>query len=249
MMSQETDPRRTHPRRSPKDLEMFCYRAAASATPQQRRNIGLSLLDLSAGGARLRTLEPVARGESVTLELRDRSSGEAFRARGEIRWSASAGTAHTAGIQFREHYSTVELREYFATGLRPAVPDIVLRMAEKRKGDRFSVRNVQASLLKAGSLAEQGFRRNLVREVVDLSPGGAQVLVVEPLEPGALIRFSLHMETLPDTLDVQAAVRWSKPDRGTAGDSHRVGLQFLNLSDDRRRMIEFMRKWFSKPRR
>ncbi len=245
----EIDPRRSAPRRKALGLEMFCYRASASATPQMRRNIGQELLDISVGGARVRVTELVSRGESVTLELKDRQSGEAFRARGEVRWVSSAGLAHYAGLQFREHYSPLELREYFATGTRPEAADIVLRPPEKRKADRFRIRDCSATIFRQGSLAQQGIKRNLVREVGDLSSSGAKVTLVETLEPGALVQFNLSFSSMPDTLDVLAAVRWCKPDTGTAGTSFHCGLQFLNLSEDRRKKIEFMRKWFSKPRR
>jgi hypothetical protein len=244
-----SDPRRTHPRRQAKNLELFCYRAAASLVPQQRVNIGEALLDISAGGARVRVREPLARGDSVTLELRDRSSGEAFRARGEVRWCASSNGSACVGLQFREHYSPVESREYFATGVRSAPADIVLRPPEKRKAERFTVREVTATLTWSGTVAQQGLKRNLLRELGDLSVSGMRGTVVESLEPGALLQFTLSLDTMPDTFDALAAVRWCRPDLRTAGESFLCGLQFLNIGDDRRKKLEFLRKWFSRPRR
>ena len=80
-MTPDYDTRRAFPRRSVRDVDMFCYRASPSAAPQLRRNIGSEILDISQGGARVRVNEAVGRGETVTLELRDRASGESFRAR------------------------------------------------------------------------------------------------------------------------------------------------------------------------
>jgi Tfp pilus assembly protein PilZ len=249
MSTPSVDPRRSHPRRAAAGLELFCYRAAASVVPQQRSNLGVELLDIAAGGARVKVRELLSRGEAVTLELRDRTSGEAFRARGEVRWAAQSDGTLSVGVQFREHYSTVELREYFATGRRPAPADIVLRPPEKRKAERFKVREAVATLMRQGTLSPQGLKRNLLRELGDLSLSGLRATVVESLEPGALVQFTLSLATLPETLDVLGAVRWCKPDHGTAGDSFLCGVQFINPTEDRRKKIDFLRKGFSKPRR
>src|SRR5687768_823768 len=143
-MAPEQDTRRAFPRRRVPNVDMFCYRASPSATPQMRRNIGAEILDISQGGARVRVSEAVGRGETVTLELRDRSSGEAFRARGEVRWAVSAGLGHLLGVQFSEHYTPVGEREVFTTGATPTVKlpssdervDISLTPQEKRKAER-----------------------------------------------------------------------------------------------------------------
>src|SRR5258706_15735531 len=112
-MTQDPETRRAHPRRRVGNVEMFLYRASPSATPQMRRNIGSEIVDISPGGARVRVSEPVGRGETITLELRDRASGESFRARGEVRWAATAGPGALLGVQFSEHYTPVGSRESF----------------------------------------------------------------------------------------------------------------------------------------
>src|SRR5262245_37452293 len=105
------DPRRAHPRRVVAGVDMFCYRASASLLPQMRKNIGQELVDISQGGARVKVSEAVRQGETITIELKDRQSGETFRARGEVRWCASrqAGiqSAHYLGVQFSEVYTPV----------------------------------------------------------------------------------------------------------------------------------------------
>jgi Tfp pilus assembly protein PilZ len=248
MSTTSADPRRAHPRRAASGLDLFCYRASASVVPQQRSNLGMELLDISAGGARVKVRELLGRGDAVTLELRDRNSGEAFRARGEVRWATQSNGTLLVGVQFREHYSPVELREYFATGVRPAA-DIILRPPEKRKAERFKVRDSVGTLMRQGTLAQQGLKRNLLRDLGDLSLSGLRATVVESLEPGALVQFTLSLATLPETLEVLGAVRWCKPDHATAGDSFICGVQFINPTEDRRKKIEFLRKWFSRPRR
>jgi len=256
-MAADPETRRQHPRRAVKNVEMFCYRASPSATPQMRRNIGSEILDISRGGARVRVSEAVGRGETVTLELRDRASGESFRARGEVRWSTAAGLGHLLGVQFSEHYTPVGDREVFTASASPApksskaegLPDITLTPAEKRQAERFSLKDYNITLYRQGTLGSQGLKRNLGRSIHDISLTGAQLEVSEGLEPGALAQFTLHLNSLSDSLDALAAVRWCRPDPAVAGSSYRAGLQFLNLGDAQRKKIDFMRKWFTKPKK
>lgn len=257
-MTPEHDTRRAFPRRRVPNVDMFCYRASPSATPQMRRNIGAEILDISQGGARVRVSEAVGRGETVTLELRDRASGESFRARGEVRWAISAGLGHLLGVQFSEHYTPVGEREIFTLGASPTIKlipqketgvDIVLAPDEKRKSERFALKDYTLTLYRQGTLASQGLKRNLGRTILDISSTGAQLEVSENLESGALVQFTVHLSTLSDSLDALAAIRWCRPDPSIAGSSYRAGVQFLNLGDPQRKKIEFMRKWFTKPKK
>jgi hypothetical protein len=256
-MTPDQDTRRAHPRRHVPNVDMFCYRASPSATPQMRRNIGSEILDISQGGARVRVNEAVGRGETVTLELRDRASGESFRARGEVRWAISAGLGHLLGVQFSEHYTPVGEREVFTLGASPTikmvpqkeVKDIVLTPDEKRKSERFALKDYTLTVYRQGTLAAQGLKRNVGRTILDISSTGTQLEVSEMMESGSLVQFTVHLNTLSDSLDALAAVRWCRPDPSVAGSSYRAGLQFLNLGDPQRKKIEFMRKWFAKPRK
>jgi hypothetical protein len=259
VMAPAPDTRRAYPRRRLSNVEMFCYRASPSITPQFRRNIGAEIVDISPGGARLRVSEPVGRGETVTLELRDRASGESFRARGEVRWSASATPGAVLGVQFSEHYTPVGARENFtgavATAAKdlkappPPSDDIVLAPQEKRSAVRFALHDYVITVYRQGALASQGLKRNLGRSVLDISQTGVQLEVSESLEAGALVQFTIHLNALSDSLDALAAVRWCRPDMAIAGGSYRAGFQFLNLGDAQRKKIEFMRKWFTRPKK
>ncbi|HLY75557.1 MAG TPA: PilZ domain-containing protein [Planctomycetota bacterium] len=259
VMSPAPDTRRAYPRRQLNNVDMFCYRASPSVTPQFRRNIGAEIVDISPGGARVRVSEPVGRGETVTLELRDRASGESFRARGEVRWSASAAPGTLLGVQFSEHYTPVGARETFtgavATASKSAAAapapseDIVLAPQEKRSAVRFALHDYVITVYRQGALASQGLKRNLGRSVLDISQTGVQLEVSEALEAGSLVQFTIHLNALSDSLDALAAVRWCRPDQSIAGGSYRSGLQFLNLGDAQRKKIEFMRKWFTRPKK
>lgn len=253
------DTRRAHPRRRLSNVEMYCYRASPSVIPQFRRNIGSEIVDISPGGARVRVSEPVGRGETITLELRDRSSGESFRARGEVRWSATADPGGLVlGVQFSEHYTPVGARESFtggvATAVKPPAPpapdgDIVLAPQEKRNAVRFALQDYVITVYRQGALAAQGLKKNLGRSVLDISQSGVQLEIGEALEAGSLVQFTVHLNALSDSLDALAAVRWCRPDPAIAGGSFRCGLQFLNLGDAQRKKIEFMRKWFTRPKK
>jgi len=257
VMAPAPDTRRAFPRRRVSNVEMFCYRASPSITPQLRRNIGSEIVDISQGGARVRVLESVGRGETVTLELRDRASGESFRARGEVRWAESAGPGVLLGVQFQEHYTPVGARESFTgpvVAAKPAAPpppaaDIVLAPEEKRKAVRFALHDYVVTVYRQGTLASQGLKRNVGRGVLDISQSGAQLELTEAIEAGALVQFTLHLNALSDSLDALAAVRWCRPDPGVAGSAYKAGLQFLNLGDAQRKKIEFMRKWFTRPKK
>jgi c-di-GMP-binding flagellar brake protein YcgR len=237
--------RRAHPRRVLAGVDLACYRTVPGPEPQARRNIGRELVDISPGGARVRVSEPLPAGERVTLELRERTSGETFRARGEVRWCATrrAGVAsgHFVGLQFLEVYTPVGRRERFTVAVA-ADPEPHVAPAEKRAAERFSIQDYIVTVLRQGVLASDGLKRNLAREVLDLSRVGAQVLVSEPLEPGTLVRFALHFNALSDSLESSGEVRWCRPDGSMR---YRAGIRFVNLPEDRRRMIDFLRKRFS----
>jgi PilZ domain-containing protein len=241
------DPRRAFPRRAIAGVDLFCYKASASVTPQLRQNIGQEILDISPGGARLRLSQSVLKGDTITVELKDHRSGESFRARGQVRWSASKagnGGGTYAGLQFSEVYTPVGQREKFTLGAVPRLsePDIVLRPTEKRASLRFPVDDYVVTCVRQGTLSGEGLKRNLARNVIDVSRTGVQISVTEPLDPGTLVRFTLHLNTFADALEAAGEVRWSRPD----GMHYRTGLRFVNLSEDRKKMIDFVTKWFTR---
>ncbi len=251
-MATKSVSRRMYPRRSIAGVEITCYRSAAGPTPRPRRNIGQEILDISQGGARLRVLEPLDKGENLTIELKDHGSGESFRARGEIRWCASTVTAkgqlHDVGLQFSEVYTPVGRREKFTLGPRMTVAagdkgrgakDHI----EKRVAPRFVVDDYIVTCLRQGPLSSLGLKKNLARQVVDLSRKGVQLVVTDQLQPGVLVQFTLHLNKFADTLETGAEVRWCRPD--SASGAFLAGIQFLSLPEDKRKMIDFMMGWFT----
>jgi c-di-GMP-binding flagellar brake protein YcgR len=243
------DPRRAHPRRIIAGVDLGCFRASSNPAPQLRVNIGQDIVDISDGGARLRLTEPAQAGDPLIVELKDRRSGETFRARGEVRWYAARRTApastHYVGVQFSEVYTPVGQRERFTTGAAKTPVETILKPEEKRQALRFSIQDYVVTCLRQGTLAAEGLKRNLARQVLDLSRSGCQLYVTETLDIGSLVRFTLHLNQFGDTLESAGEVRWCRPDAM----NYRVGVRFVNLSDDKRKKIDFMMKLFSRPSR
>jgi c-di-GMP-binding flagellar brake protein YcgR len=222
-------------------MALFCYRASASVTTQMRQNIGEEVLDISPGGARRRLNQSVLKGDTITVEIRDRRSQESFRARGQIRWSASrpGASAHFAGVQFSEVYTPVGQREKFTLGTGgKALEDIVLRPSEKRAALRFHVDDCVVTCVERGGVPSDGVTLHLSRT-------GVQISVTEPLDPGTLVRLTLHLNQFADALEAPGEVRWTRPD----GAHYRSGVRFVNLSEDRKKMIDFMTKWFTRQKK
>lgn len=250
-MSHESG-RRIHARRGLPGVEVLCYRAVEGTSPQPRKNLAGEILDISQGGARLRLVEAIPRGETLTVELKDRKSGESFRARGEVRWCASeaadAGGRHCVGLQFREIYTPLGRRERFTIGPRMESGDrgpepVVF---EKRTAPRFWVDDYLVTCLPRGPLSPAGLKRNLAREVLDLSRKGVRLRVTDRLKPGSCYQFTLHLNRFGDTFETPAEVRWCRAEAPPGGTAFLAGLQFLNLSEDKVKKLDFLKGWMEK---
>src|SRR2546427_10600730 len=72
--------------RSPVEgFSLTVYRKTAAAAHAVRKNIGEALLDISAGGCRLRVSEPVTEGTALSIEIKELATGEIFHARAEVK--------------------------------------------------------------------------------------------------------------------------------------------------------------------
>ena len=85
-------------------------------------------------------------------------------------------------------------------------------------------------------LARGTARAEVPARLLDLSLGGALMIITTPLVPGAIHDFALELEG--DTLWVQAEVRHCRPyDRG----GYHVGVQFIGIDPrDERRLGEYL---------
>lgn len=239
----ESDKRRNYPRRKLGGIiDLFCYRAGEGSGPQSRENLGVAVLDISQGGARLRVSKPLSSGDRVAVELRDPVSGESFRAHGEVRWSspqrALSGMVHVAGVQFREVYTPLGKRDSFTPNAGRA-PESGTR--EQRQATRFKVGEVVVNCVRR-RLGVQGLRKNLALRLQDLSERGLRLSLVEPVEPGTPVSLTLHFSAFADSVDAEGEVRWCRK----SGNENHAGVWFIDLPEANRKKIEFARKLLKK---
>lgn len=166
--------------------------------------------NLSEGGIALVLPAPLRAGTEVTVLL-DLPEGPAV-AEATVVWIGPAsheGDGWPHGLEIREMAPTHEARWR----------EFLLRMASQafsRRHGRLGIRlEIQCAVLGRPS-------REIGGRTVDLSPGGVQLLLPEPVPVGSRLHLSVQVPMGPRTMDGQ--VVWCAP--GEAGD-HRVGVQFL----------------------
>src|SRR5262245_30724773 len=111
---------RRYARRSVEGFSLTVYRKLASAAHAVRKNVGEAILDISAGGIRLRVTEPLEKGAVVSVEIKELATNEIFDARGEVRWAEvkvdDGKPQHMIGVQFVEIFTPLAKREKFFHG-------------------------------------------------------------------------------------------------------------------------------------
>lgn len=210
-----------------------------------RANVGLELIDLSEAGARFRSAEDLRSGEALTLEVRDPVGEESFRAQGEVVSSTpqrrAAGTTWLVDVQFTEVFTPEGWRDRFtrSSSAKPASP------SNKRIASRFHVADYVITCLRTSTTTVTGHKRNLARRVVNLSGTGAQLAVVEHVNPGTKVDLIIHFNRFSDTFHVPAEVRWCRPAPGVAGATHLAGVSFAPMTSGMKRMLKFAQGLFS----
>jgi hypothetical protein len=114
--------RRRHERFSPaRRVSIACIEGAMSVFGWGQAHPSPSLLDLSSGGVRLATHEPLRAGSVLRLEL-ETDGMESVEAFGEVRWSRRGGNQYQSGIEFfaLEGGREEEMRNFFDLVRRPA---------------------------------------------------------------------------------------------------------------------------------
>lgn len=251
---------RRHSRREAGGFTITCYRAEEGRSLRGRKNFGVAVLDISAGGARLGVTEPLAGGIVLTVEIRETATGELFHARATVRWCDSKTVGgverHTIGVKWDEIFTAVGKRDRFFYGKDGAAKamDLRDRLPSERmpapvetskppmpQGEvRFQVDDYEVKVTRTGLFAS---RRNLARTVASLSNDGAQVECGEKLAVGTKVRFALLLNKFADTFEAPAEVVWSKEPAGGGG--HLTGLVFGKVNPAQRRLLEYMMSWFT----
>ena len=116
---------------------------------------------------------------------------------------------------------------------------------ERRQWERFNLGECTISVHRKGfgALFEGG--TNIARKVLDLSEGGAQIVVSRDIQIGSKVRVTLHLDKFQDGLDTEGTVRWVRKPNGKG--EIRVGVEFTSLNDAARRKIQSMKGWFTSP--
>ena len=119
--------------------------------------------------------------------------------------------------------------------------------ANLRRHLRFEVDSTGACLTVNGILSLIGIRgANKARAILNLSEGGALVVVEESIRRGAKVRVRVEMERYQDEFVADGVVRWCAR-HPRQENLHQLGVQFTKLSDAQARKLAKMREWFTSP--
>jgi c-di-GMP-binding flagellar brake protein YcgR len=116
-----------------------------------------------------------------------------------------------------------------------------------RKHLRFQIDDASTSFsIKGVSTSVGSGRVSRGRAAINLSEGGAMLLVCETLPVGTPIIVRIEMDGQEDFIEAKAVVRWCEQGGRNEKDFH-AGIQFDALSDADLRKIDRMREWVTSP--
>lgn len=118
---------------------------------------------------------------------------------------------------------------------------------ERRKHHRFEVDGASTEVLPKGLLTLVGIgRKNIARAAIDLSQGGARLLLSERLRPGTKTKVRIEIEKYKDAIESLAVVRWCFESGQKPGDFF-AGVMFTDLDEAEKKKVALMREWFTSP--
>jgi len=116
-----------------------------------------------------------------------------------------------------------------------------------RKHLRFQIDDASTSFSIKGVSTSLGLGRVARgRAAINLSEGGAMLLVCETIPVGTPIIVRVEIDGQEDFIDARGVVRWCEQDGRNDKDFH-AGIEFDPLSDADLRKIDRMREWFTSP--
>lgn len=119
------------------------------------------------------------------------------------------------------------------------------RSPQRRRHERFRPEEARVSVYRGGLLASIGVgRENLARIPLDLSEGGARIVLCERLKPGTKVRVRIAIDKFGDAIEAAGGVRWCFESGTRPGDFH-AGVLFTDLDPSTTRLIAAMRDWFT----
>jgi hypothetical protein len=134
-----------------------------------------------------------------------------------------------------------------ASKAAPSPPSARPEHLEQRKHVRFQIDEAPTSFSIKGisiSLGLGSVHRG--RAAINLSEGGAMLLLCEPLAPGTKIVVRIEMDEATPFIETAGVVRWCEHEGRNEKDFH-AGIEFEPLDKAQLRTIEKMRDLLSSP--
>ncbi len=129
---------------------------------------------------------------------------------------------------------------------RPAAPSASI-VGNLRKHPRFEIDGSGATLILKGFLSLLGLgKARETRGLLNLSEGGALVVVLEPVPRGKKVRVRIDMEKYQDVFEAEGVVRWCSRSRRQDKEFH-LGVEFTAMPAAQARKLNKMREWFTSP--
>ncbi len=126
----------------------------------------------------------------------------------------------------------------------PQAP-VPVRPDNRRRHARFQVSSTQVLLFRNGLLTTLNLGSNKARKVVDLSAGGARILVTEKLTVKQRVRLKITLEKYQDEIDIDGEVKWCFP--STNKKDFYVGIKFTTDDSATARKMAALQEWFTSP--
>jgi hypothetical protein len=126
----------------------------------------------------------------------------------------------------------------------PQAP-VPVRGDNRRRHARFQVSSTQVLLFRNGLLTALKLGSNKARKVVDLSAGGARILVTEKLSVKQKVRLKITLEKYQDEIDIDGEVKWCFP--STNKKDFYVGIKFTTDDSTTSRKMAALQEWFTSP--
>lgn len=178
--------------------------------------------DISLSGMSLRTNQPIAEGERIYLEFRLLDSAPVIAVFADVRWCRSDGNVHLVGVEF------VDLDD----AGRNFLQEVLVYIEERRLHRRIKAnRTVEIRTPSMAAFAQVYAQ--------DISAGGMQIVVDQPLEEGHELNVRFALESGRELFEAPGIVRWCEPrDQGFA-----VGLEFKSLDANSKKLLtELLRR-------
>lgn len=116
---------------------------------------------------------------------------------------------------------------------------------EKRRYRRFQISDYRFQLFRYDFFNTLGLRRNIAKQIVDISEGGIKLIADKLVDSGAKVIFNLHLPKFAESLEAKGIVKWARSlyEQG----SYELGIEFTSISEQDKSKIRHMQRYFVSP--